>query len=106
MPNSTAKNITQPVKSAQEPPAVALKRAPVTAVNPKGAQVEIAQAATPKPSGTPAAKPAPAQTAAASKPSSSAQLPKTASQLPLIFLLGMVSLGLSVGLRLLAKRVG
>src|SRR5579862_4433741 len=33
IPNSTANNITQPVKTAQEPPAVALKRAPVTAVN-------------------------------------------------------------------------
>jgi len=108
IPNATAQNITKPVKTAQEPPAVALKTAPVTAVNPKGAEVEIAQAATPKPSGATAAKPAPAQTATASagKPNSSAQLPKTASQLTLIFLLGVVSLGLSVGLRSLAKRVG
>ena len=108
IPNATAQNITKPVKTAQEPPAVALKTAPVTAVNPKGAEVEIAQAATPKPSGATAAKPAPAQTAAASaaKPNSSAQLPKTASPLPLIFLLGVVSLGLSVGLRSLVKRVG
>jgi hypothetical protein len=108
IPNATAQNITKPVKTAQEPPAVALKTAPVTAVNPKGAEVEIAQAATPKPSVATAAKPTPAQTATvpATTPNSSAQLPKTASQLPLIFLVGMVSLGLSLGLRSLAKRVG
>ena len=54
IPNETAQNITKPAKTAQEPPVVALKTAPVTAVNPKGAEVEIAQAAIPKPSGTPA----------------------------------------------------
>ena len=87
---------------------VALKTAPVTAVNPKGAEIEISQAATPKRSGTAATKQAPAQTAAAAttSPDTSAQLPKTASNLPLILLVGVVSLGLSLSLLSLAKRIG
>lgn len=87
---------------------VALKSAPVMAVNPKGAEIEISQAATPKPSGTAAIKQAPAQTATAATtgPGTSAQLPKTASNLPVILLVGVVSLGLSLTLWSQAKRIG
>lgn len=63
MPNETAQNITKPAKTVQEPSVVALKNAPITAVNPTGAEVEVAQAAGPKPSTT-TATPAPVQTAA------------------------------------------
>jgi hypothetical protein len=99
MPNQTAQNITKPAKTAQAPSAMALKSAPVTAVNPKGAEVEIAQAATRKPSPASTAKPAPAQTATAPKANSNniKRLPKTASNLPLIFLAGVLSLGLALG---------
>jgi hypothetical protein len=99
MPNVAAQNITKPAKTVQDASVVALKQAPVTAVNPKGAEVEIAQAATPKP-----LAPAPAQTATTStaKP---AQLPKTASNLPLIFLAGAFSLGIGLSLRSCAKRI-
>ena len=100
MPNETAQNITTPVKTPQEAPAVALKSAPVTAVNPKGAEIEIAQAATPKPSTTNSA------TSAATRPNTSAQLPKTASNLPLILLIGVASLGLSLNLWAFSKRIG
>ena len=108
IPNETAQNITQPAKTAQASSVVALKTAPVTAVNPKGGQVEIAQAATPKPSATAAAKPAPAKTATAptaQAKTSSAQLPKTASNSPLIFLAGVISLGLALGLRFLTGSI-
>lgn len=98
MPDEAAKNITQPAKTVQAPPVVALKNAPVTAVNPGGAEVEIAQAATPKPSTTAQANAAPVQT-----PS---RLPKTAGNLPLIFLIGVLSLTLSLSLRSIANRLG
>jgi len=108
IPNETAQNITKPAKTAQEPSVAALKNAPVTAINPKGAEVEIAQAATPKPSATTEAKPSPVQAAAApaTNPKTSTQLPKTASNLPLVLLVGAVLLGLSLGLRSIAKRLG
>ena len=108
IPNETAQNITKPVKTAQEPPVVALKTAPVTAVNPKGAEVEIAQAATPKPSGTVATKPTPAQAAATptTKLNTATELPKTASNLPLVLLVGVIALGLSLNLWFLRKPIG
>ena len=108
IPNETAQNITKPAKTAQEPPVVALKTAPVTAVNPKGAEVEIAQAATPKPSGTPATRQAPAQAAATptSTPNTATELPKTASNLPLVLLVGLIALGLSLNLWFLRRPIG
>jgi cell division septation protein DedD len=107
IPNQVAQNITKPAKTAHAPPVAALKNAPVQAVNPKGTVVEIAQAATPKPP-EPAAKPAPTQTATppAPNPATSSQLPKTASNEPLVLLIGVVLLGLSRSLRSLVKRVG
>lgn len=102
MPDETAKNITKPAKTSQEPSVMALKSAPVTAVNPQGSEVEIAQAAIPKPSSSTQANAAPAQTAA----SAPARLPKTASDLPWILLAGCIALGLSLSLRSLANRVG
>ena len=107
IPNETAQNITKPAKTAQEPPVVALKNAPVTAVNPKGAEVEIAQAATPKPSGTPAIRQAPVQAAAtpATHPNTATELPKTASNLPLVLLVGLIALGFSLNLWFLRKPI-
>lgn len=108
IPNETAQNITKPAKTAQEPPVVALKTAPVTAVNPKGAEVEIAQAAIPKPSGTPATKQAPAQAAAtpATNPNTATELPKTASNLPLVLLVGVIAVGLSLNLWFFRRSIG
>lgn len=107
MPNAVAENITKPAKTVQDASVVALKQAAVTAVNPKGAEVEIAQAATPKPTATTPSKPAPVQTATTSttKPATETQLPKTASNLPLILLAGAFSLGIGLSLRSLAKRI-
>jgi len=51
---------------------------------------------------TPAPAPAPAQVAAAEPPP--AKLPKTGSELPLVGLLGLLSCGLSVGIRMLRSR--
>jgi len=108
IPNETAQNITKPAKTAQEPPVIALKTAPVTAVNPKGAEVEIAQAATPKPSGAPATRQAPAQAVATptTNPNTATELPKTASNLPLVLLVGLIALGLSLNLWFFRRSIG
>jgi hypothetical protein len=64
-----------------------LEQAPVKAVEPSGQEVEIAQAVTPPPA---------EETAAA--------LPKTASPLPLIALLGLLALGGGLTLRVVETR--
>ena len=79
----------------EEPQIVAeLERAPVTAVEPSGQEVQMAQAVTPPPAAemaqaTPAAEPA---------------LPKSASPLPLIALLGLLALGGGLTLRAVETR--
>jgi hypothetical protein len=87
MPSELAPEIDKPVKSLDEPPVVALKKAPIMAVTPKGEEVEIAQVV----------EPPPIQTA-------SARLPQTASILPLFGLIGLLSLGAGLALSLFSKR--
>ena len=72
--------------------------APVVAITPEKKEVEIAQAVQPPPiAATPAPAPAPAPPAQ--------ELPKTASPIPLVALLGLTSLGLAGAFRWIAKRV-
>jgi hypothetical protein len=74
---------------------------PAVAAAPATEPVVVAQNSTPaKPTATPAAapSPAPAQKHAAKK------LPKTASPMPTLILIGLLSLGGSAGIRLLSKR--
>jgi len=79
----------------EEPQVIAeLERAPVTAVEPSGKEVEIAQAVTPPP----AAETLVAQ--AAPVP----ELAKTASPLPLIGLIGLLALGGGLTLRVVRVR--
>jgi len=85
MPNELATNTTQPVQTVQEAPVVALKQAPVKAEQPTGEEVEIAEAFDAAPAQAPA------------------QLPTTASSLPLVGLIGLLSLG-TAGLLRFAKR--
>jgi hypothetical protein len=70
----------EPVAAVEE-----LKQAPVVAVSPAGEDLEIAQVVTPLP---PTEGPAPAQS-----------LPKTASNLPLIGLFGLLALGAAFALK-------
>jgi len=85
MPNELAEQIEAPVKSAEEPPVAALKEAPIRAVTPKGEEVEVASVVPPREI---------AQT-----------LPKTASSLPLLGLMGLLALGSGFALSLISKRV-
>jgi hypothetical protein len=90
--------VAEPIKTADEPVVVQLKQAPVMAIQPTGEAVELAQVVTPPPAQEPVAVQAePAQVAAV-------QLPKTGSELPLIELLGLLSLCGACVLRLAQKR--
>ncbi len=75
MPDELAANTTKPAKTMQEPSVMAMKRAPLKAQKPTGEEVEIAAVFLLLPP-TPAA----------------ANLPTTASSLPLVGLIGLLSL--------------
>ncbi|MGC9950276.1 MAG: hypothetical protein ABSF64_28250 [Bryobacteraceae bacterium] len=83
--------VTEPIKSAEEPVVVALKEAPVMAAKPTGEEVELAEVVTPPP----------AETLVAMAP----ELPATAGKLPLIALLGLLALGAALALRVAERRV-
>jgi hypothetical protein len=79
MPSELAPEIVKP-----EPPLEALKAAPIEAVTPRGEEVEVAQVIPPKDA---------VQT-----------LPKTASSLPLLGLMGLLAIGSGFALSLISKR--
>ena len=84
VPSEVAPEMAKPV------PVVALKEAPIKAVTPRGEEVEIAQVV----------EPPPVQTASARLP----VLPQTASTLPLLGLIGLLSLGAGFALSVFSKR--
>jgi hypothetical protein len=73
-------------------PVEALKTAPVEAVDPKGEPVELAKVVEPPPAAEPVVM-------AAAEP-----LPKTASRLPLIGLIGLLTLGAGIAVSAFSKR--
>jgi LPXTG-motif cell wall-anchored protein len=77
--------VAEPIQSVDHPVVVQLKQAPVMAIQPTGEEVAVATVVTPPPA-------EPVQVAAA-------QLPKTASSLPLFGLLGLLALGGGLVLR-------
>jgi hypothetical protein len=85
MPNEFIPEITEPTKTAQEAPVATMEKAPIKAVEPSGKEEEVAEAFLPPPVQT-------------------ASLPRTASPLPLIGLIGLLSLGAGFGLRAIAKQ--
>jgi MYXO-CTERM domain-containing protein len=87
--------VAEPIKSADEPVVVELKKAPVMAIKPTGETVELAQVVTPPP----AAELAPSTEVAAK------MLPDTSTALPLIGLLGLLALGGAAALRFVDKRI-
>src|SRR4029077_7779459 len=86
IPDEIAANIVAPVKTATEPPVIALKKVPLMAVKPTGETVAVAEVV----------EPPPVQTAA--------KLPKPASDLPLFALMGFMFLGVGISLRALCDR--
>lgn len=94
MPAELATNITTPAKAVDEPPVVALKGATVTAVKPTGEEVAVAEVV----------ERPPVETAAVVAPERTKRLPKTASLLPLLELMGLLSLGAGITLSAIRKR--
>jgi hypothetical protein len=80
--------VTVPIKSADETVVVAMKQAPIMAVKPGGEEVQVAQVVTPPP-----------QVEALAETHPEKALPKTASSLPLIGLLGLLALVSALVLR-------
>ena len=92
MPAEIPVEVVEPIKSAAEPVVVEMRQATVMAIQPTGEEVELAQVVTPPPAQEPT------QMAAN-------ELPKTASPLPLIALLGFLALGAAWTLRRVQRRV-
>jgi hypothetical protein len=86
--------VAEPIKSADAPVVVELKRAPIMAIKPTGEEVQLAEVVTLPPADTEVAT---AQSAPA--------LPATASTLPLILLFGLMTLAAAFVLRGFSKRL-
>ena len=86
IPDEVAPNIVVPVRTPTEAPVIALREAPVMAAKPTGETVAVAEVVVPPP----------VQTAAS--------LPKTASGLPLLALIGFLCLSVGLSLRALCAR--
>jgi len=90
----------KPIKSADEPVVVEMKRTPILAIKPTGEEVQLAEVVTPPPAETLVA----ANTAPASTPPERT-LPETSSTLPLIGLFGLLALGGAFAARTVAKHL-
>lgn len=87
--------VAEPIKSADAPIVLELKRAPIMAIQPTGEEVQLAEVVTPPP----------AQTEVAGAAVAEKTLPATASALPLIALLGFLALAGALTLRVAHNRV-
>jgi hypothetical protein len=105
MPDERAANTTKPAKTMREPHVVAMKQAPVKAQKPTGEEVEIAEVFLAPPTDS-ASAPQHLPTTATDPASVPQHLPPTASPLPLIGLIGLLSLAGAVSLRLVSHRIG
>ena len=85
IPDEVAPNIVAPVKTVDEAPVVALKQAPLKAVTPSGQDVALADVV-------------------ASPPTLVAGLPKTASNVPFIFVMGLFFMMAAAALNPLCRR--
>jgi len=94
-PAEITPEVTTPIQSAEEPAVVELKQAPVMAIKPTGEEIQITEAVT--------APPAEALVAENSVPVPEQTLPKTASPMPLIGLLGLLALSAALALRFVNK---
>jgi len=95
MPTELAPTLVAPIKSADEPQVVALETAPIEAVKPTGEVVAMAEFV----------EPPPVETAALQSTESDKSLPKTASPVPLMGLIGFLSIAAGLGLSGISKRL-
>lgn len=101
MPSELESVIITPTATVDEKPAPALKEATIVAINPTGEEVEVAQAVTAPPTETMPEKRIEADNTSTS---SARSLPQTASALPLLGLIGFLSLGIGLALWFIPKR--
>jgi hypothetical protein len=80
IPDEVAINIVAPAETVSAPPVVALRTAPIRAVAPTGAVLAVTEVVEPPPVAV-------------------ASLPRTASNLPLLALMGMLAMGLGLSLK-------
>jgi hypothetical protein len=80
IPDEVAENIVAPIVTRTDPPAVALRQAPLRVVTPQGQDIEIAEVVV-------------------SPPVQTAALPKTAGVLPLLALMGLLSMAAGLALK-------
>jgi LPXTG-motif cell wall-anchored protein len=99
MPADLAPAIVAPVAAPTDPPVVALEQAPVTVIQPTGDEVPVTQAVVDTPTPAPVVAPVVAPEVAPA-----AELPATASSMPLIGLIGLLSISAAFGLWFLKKR--
>jgi hypothetical protein len=85
IPDEVAPNIVAPVKTVDEAPVVALKQTPLKAITPSGQDIALADVV-------------------ASPPTVVAGLPKTASNVPLIFVMGLFFMTAAAALNTLCRR--
>jgi hypothetical protein len=98
--------VSEPIKSADAPLVVELKRAPIMAIKPTGEELQLAEVVTPPPAETAvAAAPVAEAPMAAAPQEADRALPSTASSLPLMGLVGLLALGGFLALRAAEKRV-
>jgi hypothetical protein len=90
MPTELAPKLVEPIASADEPSVIALKEAPIEAVKPTGEVVAVAEVV----------ESPPVETAAMQS-----TLPKTASPLPLLGLIGFLSIAAGLGFSVISKRI-
>jgi hypothetical protein len=95
MPAEMAAYLVEPVKSVDEPPVIALKAAPIEAVRPSGEVVALSEVV----------EPPPVQTAALQTTGPYQNLPNTASPLPLVGLIGLLSIAAGLGFSVISKRI-
>jgi hypothetical protein len=86
IPDEVAPNIVAAVKTASEPPVVALREAPIMAVAPTGQDVPLEEVVVAPPVRT------------------TSRLPKTAGNIPLLGLMGLMCLSVAFALRKLCER--
>ena len=91
MPAELAVNTTKPAATVNEPHVIAMKVAPLKAQMPTEEELEIGEVFV-------------AQASPSDQPSLPAELPKTGSLIPLIGLVGLLSLAAALGVRLAAAK--
>jgi hypothetical protein len=96
-PAEIAPEVTTAITSPTEPVIAELKTAPVMAIKPTGEEVQLAEVVTPPP--------AELLIARNDAPVAVAELPKTASSLPLMGLFGLLALAAALSLRFVTKSV-